>query len=284
MKQLIQIIATCFIISKDAQSAQTSSGLSVESFNILHRNSPRLVEQCIAGTISMMQYLLDVERVSPDSIQYPEFIQKLDKLNPCVAINEAALRGNLGAVLLLAERGACLWGYSSLGVESYPLHAAIAGGHLDIVKYLIEAKKVSIDHITIGGVSPIMKGAMSSYDIFMYLLEKGADPRLTVDGYTSLHSAAIFCRLDITTTLLKRGVNPNIAYQKYRATPLHIACEIGAITPEYFDLMLSHGAGVNLRDHKGKTPLDYLNRRRYLQGWQESDWARIDLLLDNQKS
>lgn len=283
MKQLIRIITNCFIMFSQAQSTETSSRSSVESFNILNHNDPHLVEECISGTISSIRYLLDVKGVSPDSIQYPEFLLRRVGLNPCLAINEAALRGNLGVVDLLASRAACLCGRTSLGVESNPLQAAVAGGYLDIVKYLIDVKKVHVNHITIGGESPIMKGATSSYDIFIYLLERGADPRLTVDGYTPLHAAAIFCRLDITSTLLKRGVNPNITYQNYRATPLHVACELGAITPDYFDLMLSYGADFTLRDADGKTPLDYLNRRRHLQGWQKADWARIDLLFANQE-
>lgn len=73
-------------------------------------------------------------------------------------------------------------------------------------------------------------------------------------GNTLLLLAASSARVTMVEAFLKNGANPDIAGQN-KQTPLHIAAAnqyTGVV-----DLLLRYKANKNLKDGKGKTPLDY---------------------------
>lgn len=97
-----------------------------------------------------------------------------------------------------------------------PLHAAVHGGHTDVVAMLLEHRPGIdanvIDHI---GRAPIHESAWKSHiDVIKVLL---AAPGIHVNaisnsGVTALHSAAHFGRTDIVKYLLARhNINVNVA-------------------------------------------------------------------------
>jgi len=86
-------------------------------------------------------------------------------------------------------------------------------------------------------------------------LESGTDPNQPIPGDPSypLHYAA-HSFANIIQLLIDHGANVNVKDQNGK-TPLHIA----AVVPymEGMQVLIEHGANVNAVDDNGKTPLDY---------------------------
>lgn len=183
-------------------------------------------------------------------------------------LNEAAYKGRLDRVRVLVERGADLkrrahitdrggityWSAGDAqdlqqGVSGAPLLAAVVGGHLDVVEYL---------------------------------LEKGADPNLgnrfrAVDA-TPLHHAVNMGRVDIVDCLLKHGAEVDRVAQGL-GTPLHLAARDG-----HFDAakrLIEAGADVRAEfkpypkesfgqwgigePHDLHTPADFARKRGHVE-------------------
>jgi len=74
------------------------------------------------------------------------------------------------------------------------------------------------------------------------------------DGFTPLHLAVFFGRLNAARLLLERGAEVNaVARNAMRVMPLHSAVAGGHLA--ICELLLEHGAEVNARQHEGWTPL-----------------------------
>ena len=97
------------------------------------------------------------------------------------------------------------------------LHVSAAGGHLDLVKLLLNA---------------------------------GAEIELKdEDSSTPLHIAAMFGRPEVARTLISAGADIH-AQDFSGGTPLHVSD-----TPEITELLINAGADVNARDREGVTPI-----------------------------
>jgi ankyrin repeat protein len=74
------------------------------------------------------------------------------------------------------------------------------------------------------------------------------------DGYTALHFAAFFGRLEVARMLLERGADRNpVAQNKSRVTPLHSS--VAGRHRDLVGLLLAHGASANAVQQGGFTPL-----------------------------
>jgi uncharacterized protein len=90
------------------------------------------------------------------------------------------------------------------------------------------------------------------------------------DGYTALHLAAYFGRLEVARLLLEHGADPNsVAYNESRVTPLHSA--VSARRRDLAGLLLALGASANAVQKGGWTPLH--------AAAHNGDEAIVDLLL-----
>ena len=93
-------------------------------------------------------------------------------------------------------------------------------------------------------------------------LNAGADiNQRDSEGYTPLHWAAYYGRVDAAQLLLDRGANPEIGDNSGR-TALEVA--IYYRHPNVAQHLVEKGANVNARDQDGWTPLDYAAYNRDL--------------------
>ncbi|KAI3929889.1 hypothetical protein MKW98_004043 [Papaver atlanticum] len=123
------------------------------------------------------------------------------------------------------------------------LHAAAAGGRLNVCKYLVEKLKLDVDFKDGCGYAPLHHAIFKGYlDIVRYLLEKGANTDASSDqNYTPLHIAAKTGDTKIITLLLSRGVHI------YAATRIGSALQYAAGHGhrDAVKVLLDHGANPN---------------------------------------
>ena len=88
-------------------------------------------------------------------------------------------------------------------------------------------------------------------------------------GWTPLHWAVYYRSLPVTQYLLENGADPNIktkkAYgsMKSGCTPLIISAYYGI--PNFAELLLKHGAKIDLTDDAGITAMDYANQYQFTE-------------------
>ena len=95
-------------------------------------------------------------------------------------------------------------------------------------------------------------------DVTYALIKHGADVNLKGWGWVPINAAASQGKERSVKLLLDRGADAN-AGQGTGFPALFYA----QVTPEIARVMLAHGANVNMRDHEGKTLLEYTYIRRY---------------------
>uniref|UniRef100_A0A1B0DGP9 NAD(+) ADP-ribosyltransferase n=1 Tax=Phlebotomus papatasi TaxID=29031 RepID=A0A1B0DGP9_PHLPP len=88
-------------------------------------------------------------------------------------------------------------------------------------------------------------------------------------GLVPLHNSCSYGHIEVTELLLKHGANVNVA-DLWKFTPLHEAAAKGKY--EIVKLLLKHGADPNKRNRDGATPLDLV---------REGDQDVADLLRGN---
>ena len=115
------------------------------------------------------------------------------------------------------------FGYEWSNKTGTPLHYAMWTRYVDVVKLLI-AHHADVNALDSDGVSPLM-----------IAFDRGED--LTA----------------LVATLLENGANPDVGDPS--SAPLHRAMAFGSQGKEVVRLLVQHGADVNIRDRRGKTPL-----------------------------
>ena len=178
------------------------------------------------------------------------------------------------------------------GFWGTPLHSASFGGHLQVVRYLLQ-HGVNVNVRDSENDTPLLLASFKGHlDVVQCLLEHGADINLLdnyhaapltwatfhghvnvvrlllehnaetnpqdVDGYTPLHDVVRGDRFNaersqIVRLLLKHGANPN-ARDHALQTPLHLVSERADLL-DVLRLLLEHGADLDAKDKFGRTPL-----------------------------
>ena len=123
-----------------------------------------------------------------------------------------------------------------------PLWVAVAVGHFDIVKLLIEEGNANVNHLSVTRSSPLRAASyIGRLDIARYLIAHGADIRLVRDGnYTNLMLSAYREHVHMVQYFIDElECNPN-EYDQDGRTPLHYAIDGGSL--EVIKLLLERGA------------------------------------------
>jgi ankyrin repeat protein len=151
------------------------------------------------------------------------------------------------------------------GCKETPLHWAVRGEQVEVVRYLLShggnsSANGSLDY------TPLHYAVLSNEEsIIQLLLAHGAKlERKSSNGCTPLYLAVKLKQLTVARTLLKAGANVNTcrdvrgtgcSYEEPSMTiPLHLAAVEGHI--EMIELLLAHKADVKARDRNGHTPLE----------------------------
>lgn len=102
----------------------------------------------------------------------------------------ASFFGQLGVVIYLISKGADVNSPSANEQKTTPLHSAVAGQHLEVVRHLL-LHGAQVNARQTGGFTPLHTAAFhGSLTMVMLLLEFGADPNAqSSDGRTPLDMA-----------------------------------------------------------------------------------------------
>ena len=144
------------------------------------------------------------------------------------------------------------------GYYMTPAVAALAGRHFQLAQ-LLRRNGSSVGPRGQYGWSPLRSAAFKEdLEMVQVLLGYRVDVNAQNDfGYTPLNHCVTIGRSDdprVTRLLLDHGADPNIWSEYSNISPLHGASLKGRI--EMARLLLEHGASIEVRDWKGKTPLD----------------------------
>uniref|UniRef100_A0A8C5U805 Ankyrin-1 n=1 Tax=Malurus cyaneus samueli TaxID=2593467 RepID=A0A8C5U805_9PASS len=198
-------------------------------------------------------------------------------------LHVAAFMGHLPIVKTLLQRGASP-NVSNVKVET-PLHMAARAGHTDVAKYLLQNKakanaKAKVRH------TPLHITAREGHmDTALALLEKGASqtcmtkagqtdgtvslsqegqppPVLQQKGFTPLHVAAKYGKVDVAELLLAHDAHPNAA-GKNGLTPLHVAVHHNNL--EIVKLLLPKGSSPHNSAWNGYTPLHIAAKQNQME-------------------
>ncbi|KAM5342659.1 hypothetical protein ACJ41O_013625 [Fusarium nematophilum] len=226
------------------------------------KGATALFEAAIEGHPSIVRLLLDNGAVVNTQDEWGR-----------TALNEVASQrwrqGHEDAIRLLIEGGADL--KLPATTKAYtPVHDAATRRHDKALRLLLEGA-VDVDQQDKSGNTAldlaIDAGGRSTVRL---LLDNGADVnREDGEGRTPLHRAMIHGFADLVRLLLERGAGIDKQEKGFQATALHMA--VASRYDWIVELLVEKGAAVNLRDSRGRTPLE--------MAWEDGQQGMYQLLL-----
>jgi len=210
-------------------------------------DQPSQVETDPAKLLFRALVFRDVGEVTKILDAHPELVNKqVNKTYPLWVASESQ---SLALVRAVVERGA------DLKVRSKDnqtiLWAAVTADDLDTVKYLVgkgaDVKALQDDKQSLLWAAP--SKAMAEY-----LLAAGIDPKMKdANGDTALHQACRHSHADVVEVLLDRGLDIE-AKGHWNMPPLHAAASTLTGEPRaVVNLLLQRGANINARGFEGHT-------------------------------
>eukprot|EP00026_Physarum_polycephalum_P010281 Phypoly_transcript_10438.p1 GENE.Phypoly_transcript_10438~~Phypoly_transcript_10438.p1 ORF type:complete len:272 (+),score=50.72 Phypoly_transcript_10438:38-853(+) len=132
------------------------------------------------------------------------------------------------------------------------LHWAAEGGHIGIIKLLLQQEGLNINTQDGELATPLHWSCQENHlECSTFLLSVGANIDSTnLSGETPLHLASLLGGLDCVKMLIEKGANMN-AVDEGGFTPLHNAVRNNK--KEIAQLLISKGANYNLQDKSGKS-------------------------------
>ncbi|GKZ33149.1 hypothetical protein AbraIFM66950_002933 [Aspergillus brasiliensis] len=182
--------------------------------------------------------------------QDPSLLNERDKYK-LTPLHIACQLGLIQCARFLLTHGASV-AHIGDGVESVdsPLGLAIANGHFEIVRTVLNHNKDLISECGKPLVQAARKGAMETVQ---FLCEAGADVSFKDGlGQTALHKACIGGNALLVKYLLEKPV-PVDPLDDSRRSPLYFAAEKGFV--DIVDLLIQAEADVNSLDRREETPL-----------------------------
>lgn len=149
-----------------------------------------------------------------------------------------SMQGDLGQVRALADAGVNLDGATEKGLTALML--ASLQGHTEVVRFLIDSKKVDVNAKDVSGTTSLMAAAKRGHvEILKLLLDAGAKPdSQSAQGMTALSMAAMDGHLEAVTLLVARGSSLNLK-------------AANGLTAMGMASLKNHAAVVNLLKSKG---------------------------------
>jgi uncharacterized protein len=130
------------------------------------------------------------------------------------------------------------------------LMAALYNGHHDLANEIADAQVAAGDSLDAFAAAALGR----SNQLERALTEAGAVTAYSYDGWTALHLAAFFGRLDAAARLLEAGARlAAVSRNPLANTPLHAAVAGGQSEVSVF--LIERGADVNAKDAGSHTPL-----------------------------
>jgi ankyrin repeat protein len=193
-----------------------------------------------------------------------------------------------------------------------PLLYAAMAGDLETVKILVDAN-APINAAAPDGVTPLIAAVVKFHeDVALYLIEKGADVKVSAPGYTALHAAALTGQIAVAKALLAHHADPNapldmpkrlqavfVPYNpelqtgrlnQIGATPFLMAAK--AVNTEMMQLLVANGADPKRTSESKTTAMmlaaglgkrqvtDMFTFIRYYTWDEDRSIATIKMLLD----
>ena len=140
--------------------------------------------------------------------------------------------------------------------ERTVLHYAAMGGHLDIVKYLVDELHCTVDPLDYEEKTPLLKAAKNGHlDVIKCLHSHQASlTKHSNNGWYPIHSAAKWGHDNVIQYLLNNGVYIETPAENDQRTPLYVACQYGQLKTAAF--LISRGANIYAANgREGFTPL-----------------------------
>ncbi|NXO24390.1 ASB10 protein, partial [Cisticola juncidis] len=165
-----------------------------------------------------------------------------------------------------SKRG--LWSLSYEQELTTPLHITAGRGYTDCLRLLL-LRGAAVDLAPGGRTALHAACAAGSAGCVRLLLGAGADPEaVSEDGYRPLHLCKSSDSIECVRQLLQRGARVNSQTEEEKDTALHVAARHGLA--EHVQLLLHHGAELEVQNKEGQTPLNAACAQRH----QPQDMAR----------
>ena len=149
------------------------------------------------------------------------------------------------------------------------IHQAIRNLEIEKVKSKLE-EELELKGTMLSVCSSQKENFEIQLDLIKILLKKGANINETdKNGVSPLHRAVRYRNPKVVEFLIKRGANVNYADKRNASTALHKAVfNSGAPSTkrkseeaiEIIKILLDNGANPNLKNNKGKLPIDYVKK------------------------
>ena len=210
-----------------------------------------------------------------------EFVRKLLELNAEVNSRDdegstplycALENGKPDVVQLLLNNGADVRVRVRNRNRNTLLHIAAAGGHLEVVRKLLNLN-AEVNSRNDHGSTPLFLASENGHTgVLQLLLDLNADLYIhDCDGNTPLHRAAFGCQLEVARILLKHNVDVN-SRNAEGSTPLHqVAERHGKARKDIVELLLDHNADVRTRNLNGQTASEALSEAIRADFWQNQN-------------
>ncbi|XP_048247261.1 ankyrin repeat and KH domain-containing protein 1-like [Haliotis rufescens] len=197
---------------------------------------------CVGGNMDIVKYVVLLK---------PTLINK-KRIDGRTALMCAACHGKKTVFEYLLDENALLIDNND---GDNILHYACHGGHIDIVKHIIDEAKLNINTRDILGRTALMIAATYGHkDVFELLVEKDSDiSRTDKEGNNILHMACRGGHVKMVEHVLSQKYIDINCRGQYGGTPLMFAAFHGR--REVFDLLMTKGANATLVCNKGNNLL-----------------------------